>query len=190
MPDVELPALLARRLHAAPPQAGRCRFLAVDGPSGSGKSTLAAAVATELGAQVVEVDQLIPGWGGLRAGPPILLRDVVEPIARGTDGGYRRYDWVQGQYAEWCPVPRAAHLVVEGCGAGDRQLAAYLSLLVWVEADLELRFERGVARDGETFRPHWEAWERETEAMFAEQRTRERADVVVDGGRDWPFERG
>jgi uridine kinase len=190
MPDLELPAALARRVCAARPRAGDCRILAIDGPSGSGKSTLAHAVAAELDAQVVEVDQLIPGWGGLRAGPAIVLRDVVEPIARGTDGGYRRYDWVAGQYAEWCPVPRAEHLVVEGCGAGDLALAPHLSLLVWVDADRELRFERGMARDGETFRPYWVAWERETEELFTEQRTRERADLEVDGARTWPLAPG
>src|SRR5690242_8278895 len=103
MPEVELPAALARRVQAAPARAGRCRVVAVDGPSGSGKSTLAQSLASELTAQVVEVDQLIPGWDGLLAGPSIVRRDILDPIARGVDGGYRRYDWVDGAYAEWCP---------------------------------------------------------------------------------------
>src|SRR5664279_4003979 len=111
MPEVELPVALARRLLETPPRAGTCRVLAVDGPTGAGKSTLAAAIAAELGAQVVQLDDLIPGWDGLRAGAAIVLRDVVEPIARGADGGYRRYDWHQGEYADWCRVPRADHLV-------------------------------------------------------------------------------
>jgi uridine kinase len=184
MPEVALPVTLARRLRDAPARAGECRILAVDGPSGAGKSSLAAAVAAELGAQIVPLDDLIPGWGGLRAGPELARRDVVEPIAAGRDGSYRRYDWVRGEYAEWHPVPRAEHLVIEGCGAGARDLAAYLSLLVWVDADIELRFERGMARDGETFRPHWTAWERESQAFFAQERIRERADVLVDGTRE------
>jgi uridine kinase len=180
MPEVGLPAALARRVRAAPARAGECRILGVDGPSGAGKSTLAAAVAAQLGAQVVQLDELIPGWDGLRAGPVLARRDVVEPIALGRDGSYRRFDWVRKDYAEWHAVPLAEHLVIEGCGAGARGLAPYLSLLVWVDADVELRFERGITRDGEAFRPHWTAWERESQEFFAQERTRERADVVVD----------
>lgn len=180
MPEVEPSARLARLLAEAPPRAGHCRVLAVDGPSGAGKTTLAQALAGRLGAQVVPVDDLIPGWSGLRAGPALLRRDVLEPLARGSDGRYRRYDWVRAEYAEWVPVPLAAHLVLDGCGSGAREVAAYLSLLVWVDADRDLRFARGMERDGESFWPHWTAWERESQDLFAEEGTRARADVVLD----------
>ena len=38
---------------------------------------------------------------------------------------------------------------------------------------------RGLARDGELYRPHWERWAAQEEALFAADRTRDRADVVV-----------
>jgi dephospho-CoA kinase len=59
--------------------------------------------------------------------------------------------------------------------AGD-----YAAVGVWVEADREVRFARGIARDGETYRPHWERWARQEDALFAADRTRDRADVVLD----------
>jgi dephospho-CoA kinase len=164
--------------------------VAIDGPSGAGKSTLAELTAAELGAQVVHVDDLIPGWDGLTAGPEIVQRDILEPIAQGRDGGFRRYDWDRQEYAEWWPVPRAAYLVVEGCASGTRPVAAYLSLLVWVDAPRELRFERGMERDGETFRPYWERWERQSQALWAADGTAGRADVVVDGSGQEPRELG
>jgi hypothetical protein len=40
---------------------------------------------------------------------------------------------------------------------------------------------RGLERDGDAFAPHWEAWAAAEAAHFAEHRTRDRADVVVDG---------
>jgi uridine kinase len=185
MPDLSLAAAVARRLREAPPHAGGCRVLAVDGPSGAGKSTLADAVAVELAAQVVRIDDLIPGWDGLEVAAPIVVRDVLAPIAEGRDGAYRRYDWDRHEYAEWRPVPQAAYLVVEGCASGSRSVAPYLSLLVWVDAPLELRFERGMERDGETFRPYWEQWEKQSSALFAAEGTAQRADLAVDGsGRD------
>jgi uridine kinase len=181
VPDLSLPASLARRVRLAPARAGDCRVVAVDGPSGAGKSTLADAIGAELRAQVVRVDDLIPGWGGLDAAAPIIVRDILEPLARGQDASFRRYDWDRQQYAEWRAVPRAAYLVVEGCASGSRIAAPYLALLVWVDAPLDLRFERGMARDGETFRPYWERWEEQSSALFAAEGTAERADVVVDG---------
>ncbi len=161
-------------------------MVAVDGPSGAGKSTLAESLGEELGAQVVRVDDLIPGWRGLSVGPGLLRRDVIEPLSRGHDAAYRRYDWDRGEYAEWCPVPAAPYLVLEGCASGTRELAPYLSLLVWVDAPRELRFERGMERDGETFRPHWEQWEVDSQALFAAEGTAARADVRVDGSGTVP----
>jgi hypothetical protein len=133
----------------------------------------------------VAIDDLIPGWTGLRAGPPIAQHDVVEPIARGEDGSYRRYDWVAGEYAERRVVRLAPYLVLEGCGSGSRGLAPYLSLLVWVDADRDLRFERGIARDGAAFLPYWQRWEQESQELFQDEGTAARADIRVDATDGW-----
>lgn len=181
MPDLDLPDVLARRLRAAPARTATGRVVAVDGPSGAGKSTLATALAGRLPAQVVVIDDLMPGWAGLAAALETLRRDVLEPLADGRAGRYLRYDWLAGRFAEPHDVPVAPFLVIEGCGCGARDLAPYLSLLVWVDADHDARYERAMARDGEVFRPHWARWEAETQALFAREGTAARADVVVDG---------
>jgi hypothetical protein len=49
-----------------------------------------------------------------------------------------------------------------------------------VEADREVRFARGIARDGEAYRPHWERWARQEGSLFAADGTRDRADIVLD----------
>ncbi len=51
---------------------------------------------------------------------------------------------------------------------------------VFVEADRALRMSRGIARDGEDYRPHWERWAEQESRLYAADRTRERADLVVD----------
>jgi hypothetical protein len=181
VPDLELPDVLARRAHDAPAGAGSTRVVAVDGPSGAGKATLAAALADRLGAQVVLVDDLMPGWAGLDVALVTLRRDVLEPISRGESGEYLRYDWVLEQFGERIAVPAAPFLVVDGCGSGGRDLAPYLSVLVWGDADQDPRYERSMARDGDVFRPHWDRWERETQARFTREGTAGRADVLVDG---------
>jgi len=194
-PDLTLPqvavtaARVARLALAAPPRAGATRVVGVDGPSGAGKTTLAAAVAGALGeagpAPVVHLDDIYPGWDGLADAVPRLLEWVLEPLSAGLPARYRRFDWPADEYAEWHAVATdgARALVVEGVTCGARACAPYLSLLVWVDAPRDLRFRRGMERDGEAYRPYWERWARQEDAHFAAEDTRRRADVVVDGAR-------
>ncbi len=173
---------LAARAAAAPPSLGHTRLVCVDGPSGSGKTVLAERLAAGLGGcPVVHMDDLYPGWDGLAAAVPLLVAQIMEPLAAGRAATYRRYDWDAGGYAEEHTVPAADALVVEGVGCGARNPAAYACLLVWVEAPHAVRLARGLARDGEAYRPHWQRWAVQEEALFADERTRERADVRVDG---------
>lgn len=168
---------------AGPARLAGGRLLCVDGPAGSGKSTLAAAVAEATGATVVHLDDLLDGWtGGLPAVVAALVTDVLEPLAAGRPAAYRRYDWVAGRYAEWVPVPPCDLLVVEGVASGSTAVTAYAAALVWAEAPHDLRMERGLARDGEAFAPHWEEWARTEAEHFARERTRARADLVVGTG--------
>jgi uridine kinase len=176
------PEALVRLLWSRSPSAGGTRVLAIDGPSGSGKTTLASALRDVLGpVPVVHMDDLYPGWDGLEEAVPRLVHDVLEPLSRGAPGRYRRYDWPTGRYAEAHEVPAGETVVVEGVGSGATPCAPYLALLVWVEAPRDVRFARGVERGGEAYRPHWERWAAQEEQHFRLGRTRERADVVLQG---------
>jgi uridine kinase len=193
VPAVSTPDDLAARVRAAEPRAGGTRVVAVDGPSGAGKTTLAAALAAGLGvagvpAPVVHLDDIYPGWDGLDDAVPRLLEWVLEPLAAGREPRYRRFDWPSGAYAEWhdVPVAGAAALVVEGVASGARACAPYLSLLLWVEAPRDLRFARGIERDGDAYLPYWERWAVQEEKHFAREGTRARADRILSGeGPGW-----
>lgn len=162
-----------------PPTLGSGRLVCVDGPAGSGKTTLAAALhALQPRSQVVHVDELLDGWGGLR-GLPARLDPLLLPLARDEPGRYERYDWVAERFTGWVPVEPGPLLVVEGVGSGNRRHAALCTVLVWVEVDDELRLRRGLQRDGEAMRPHWERWMLEERQVFVDEDTRARADVVV-----------
>ena len=172
---------LVARLRESPARAGSTRVLAVDGRGGSGKTTLADRLASLLDAPVVHMDDLFPGWDGLAAAAPILRRWVLEPLARGEVARYQRYDWSRDAYGGWVDVPPSDSLVVEGCACGSRLVAPYLSLLLWIDAPRTVRFDRGLRRDGEALRPHWERWARQEDALFAAEGTCERADYRIDG---------
>lgn len=175
-PVAKVLALLGHRS----PRAGHTHLVAVDGPSGAGKTTLAARLADSLhGAAVVHMDDLYPGWDGLQDAVSSLAEWVVEPLARGQSARYRRFDWARQQYAEWHVVPDVPVVILEGVGSAARPGAAALSVTVWVDADPALRMARGIARDGETYRPHWQRWALQEQAHFAADGTRHRADVTV-----------
>jgi uridine kinase len=79
---------------------------------------------------------------------------------------------------EVAPTPL---LVVEGVGSASGPAGDLVTVLVWVEAPDDLRLRRGLARDGEALRPQWTRWMRDEREHLARERTRERADLVVDG---------
>ncbi|WP_169726913.1 uridine kinase family protein [Nakamurella lactea] len=177
---------VANTILALDPRHPPTAVVAIDGPSGSGKTTLAdrlgdAVAARHRSVALIHVDDLLAGWDGLADLPGDLLRWVLEPVAAGRRARYHRYDWTADRYAEWCEVPAAQVLIVEGVGSGALTAAPLLDLLLWVEAPEPIRFDRGIARDGEAYRPNWQRWALQEAAMFAGDRTRERADVRLDG---------
>ncbi|GHH73965.1 AAA family ATPase [Promicromonospora soli] len=158
------------------------RLVCVDGPAGSGKTTLAAQLGDALEAPVVHMDDLYEGWASGPDGGAANLRTwVLDPMSAGERPRYRRYDWTADAWAEWHDVPPSAHLVVEGCGAAARQVDALGAFRIWVEADDVERLRRGLARDGDDARDHWLRWMEDEAAHFERERTRDRADVRLDG---------
>jgi len=171
-------------LALAAESAGGPVVVALDGPSGAGKTTLAHGVASALEAfgtvAVVHLDRIYPGWDGLAQAPALLATQVLEPLARGEHAAYRLWSWVRDEWAGTREVAPSRFLVVEGCGASAGPARAYAAVSVFVDADPALRRRRGLERDGETYRPHWRRWADQETALFTEDRTKERADLVVD----------
>jgi len=174
-------ASLAALVAAAPPRLGATRLALVDGPAGAGKTTLANRVGAVLGAQVIHGDDLYEGWEGLDTLWPFVHTHILEPLARGEGASFRRWDWVHGRRAEPIDVPVADFLVIEGVGVAQTGARGYASLVVFVDAPGEVRLARGLARDGEAMRGHWETWQLVEAALLAREGTRGAADVVIDG---------
>ncbi|NYE38215.1 uridine kinase [Nocardioides cavernae] len=170
---------VADRVLAQPPTLGSGRLVCVDGPAGSGKTTVAGALAEAVpSAEVVHCDELLQGWRGL-PGLAATVQALVTPLAAGRDGEWRRWDWHADDWAETHPVRPGGLLVLEGVGCWSPAIADHVGVLVWVEAASEVRLARGIERDGEQMRPHWERWRVDEDALFARLRTRDHADLVV-----------
>lgn len=152
----------ARRLLGAEP-----RVVVIDGRSGSGKTTLATAIAARLGADILRLDDLYPGWDGLAAGS----RAAVEAIRTGRA---QHYDWHLGRNGATVSLRADAPLVVEGCGALTADALAAASgragrgrvWTVWLQCPAGVRRERALGRDGDTFAPHWDRWAAQEELQL------------------------
>lgn len=164
------------RLVARAAAAGRPVVL-IDGGSGAGKTSLGRRLAPRLGAQLVSLDDIYPGWDGLEAGSAAVATDVLRP----GDPGWRGWDWVSGAPGGWHPLDPARSLVVEGCGALSRAARRLATLGIWVELDAAERRRRALGRDGDAYAPHWERWAAQEDAFRTREHPRENADVVWPG---------
>jgi uridine kinase len=164
---------------------GRCRVIGIDGPAGSGKTTLAEAVLSEAPRRGLEVasvsmDDVYDGWRGvLTVGQQVC--DLLRSLHTAGSARYHRYDWHRGSFGEERTVTLPDVLVLEGVGSCVPACDELLALRVWVEAPREVRLARGLHRDGAHLREQWLTFMTDEKQVHARDRTRERADVVVDG---------
>lgn len=155
----------------------------IDGRSGAGKSSLArrlvAAWPGRGRVQMVALDDVYPGWDGLAAGADYARETILLPHARGLLGVWERWDWELGERAEAYAIDPSLPLVVEGSGLLTPEVARLADLTVWVEAPTDSRRTRALARDGETYRPHWDRWAAQEDAHLAAHDPAARAGLRV-----------
>ena len=145
-------------------------IIGIDGRSGTGKTSLAAQLEQELTAaghsvHVLHLDDFYPGWDGLFDGVEAWDALSVQ-LTEGIAGTYTPWDWEAGAPGEVRTVDPAATQVIicEGVGA----IAGACEVRILATAPEEVRYERAMGRDGDTFRPHWERWGAQEEALLAE----------------------
>lgn len=155
----------------------------VDGRSGAGKSSLARRLVAAWPrpglVQLVALDDLYPGWDGLEAGARYAHDAVLTPHAKGVIGVWERWDWGSDTRAEAHAVDPSLPLVVEGAGLLTPASAVLGDVCVWVDSPAASRKTRGLARDGETYRPHWQRWAAQEDRHIAAHDPAALASVVV-----------
>lgn len=159
-------ALAVDRITAAIGQVAASNpVILIDGRSGAGKTSLARALVARWPmrgrVQSVALDSLYPGWDGLDQGVELARELILVPHARGLVGVWQRWDWATGEPAEAHAVDPSLPLIVEGAGLLTPATAKLGDVRVWLESPDTSRKQRALARDGDTFRPHWERWARQ-----------------------------
>jgi hypothetical protein len=170
---------------------GRPPVLAIDGRSSSGKTTLARRLQEAVaGATTVHTDD-VAWWHSCFDWAESLAGGILEPLRRGRSVAYRPPAWDERDRPGAIIAAATARLIiVEGVGAGRRELAGLLDGIVWVQADLDLTRRRDAARiaAGEMSADAYAQWMAEERPFVARQRTWERAFAVVAGAPVLPFD--
>lgn len=147
---------------AVGPQCGTSHVIAIDGPTGSGKTTLAAevrrvALARALTCVVLHTDDICPGWNGLPQVPGIAAA-LLRQLATHGKAVYPTWDWHQNSAGQNATICAADVVIVEGVGSGAQRCADYVCATRWLDAPVEIRKARVLARDGDAFMFPWDAW--------------------------------
>lgn len=173
---------LAARIRSTPPPVSMpVRLIAVDGPGGAGKSTFARRLASALNeAPVVHTDDFAShdeatGWW------PLLEEWVLAPLAAGRTARFQRYDWGRRRRIDWCEIPPADVVLLEGVSAARAPVRDRLTFSVWLQTDRGERLRRGLERDGLELAGFWAGWMAEEDAFYAADPTVDAVDLVVDG---------
>ncbi|CAM5233625.1 hypothetical protein SCYAM73S_08171 [Streptomyces cyaneofuscatus] len=113
------------------------------------------------------------GWVGR-------LRDqVLLPLARGESARYAPYDWTERRFGPARSLEPAPVVLVEGVGAGRREVRPWLAALCgwsWSGAGV---WGRGRARDGAGLAEFWDGWIAAGGRHFAADPSRPFAHVLV-----------
>ena len=167
-------------------------IILIDGRAGSGKSTLAQQLRDRLflmgdaAPTVVSMDDLYPGWEGLREGSLYLERNILNPLAQGRKASWQCWDWARGERGNpiepgngWREFFGGNALIIEGCGSLSKLTSVASQLRIWVEASERHRKQRFHDRDSGLFDQYWSIWSAQEEEFYASERSKDLADFVI-----------
>ena len=165
----------------------------IDGRAGSGKSRFTSQLAdliftseTQL-PKLIHMDDLYPGWNGLRAGSAYLNRSILHPIAAGKHANWQVWDWELGQRGAahepsngWRSFEDGNLVLVEGCGAVSLVSSELADLTIWIESTAKTRKKRFSSRDQGKHDPYWETWAIQEDEFYQQEQSSELCKIWIE----------
>lgn len=164
----------------------------IDGHAGSGKSMIAQALREEIFKQtldaptLIHMDDLYPGWEGLRAGSLYLIQQILEPLASGKRASWQLWDWESSRRGRPNEAGNGFResaggniVIIEGCGALSIRSKELAALTIWIDADPEVRAQRLKERDGNRFTAEMALWSEQEHQFYEAEASKSLADLLV-----------
>jgi len=158
-------------------QGDRVVLVGIGGHGCAGKTTLARMIPE---AQRVATDEF---WTGDGFDIDRICTEVLAPLSRGVAAHFLSYDWTTQTARGSRAIEPRGIVIVEGVCALHRTLREAYAVRVWVDAPVDVRLARAVARDGEATRATWvDKWIPSEERYVARDRPVGCAHLVVGNG--------
>jgi uridine kinase len=132
------------------------------------------------------MDDLYPGWEGLRAGSGYLIQNILQPLSQGKLAAWQLWDWSNDKRGApeepgngWREFAGGNILIVEGCGSLSQQAREMSNLGVWLEVPREVRRDRWQVRDSGKFDEFWGLWQAQEDAFYESEKSDLLADLIV-----------
>jgi uridine kinase len=165
----------------------------IDGRAGSGKSRFAGQLADLIFQsekqlpKLIHMDDLYPGWDGLRAGSAYLNRSILQPIAAGKQAAWQVWDWELGRRGAandpangWRSFEGGNLVLAEGCGSVSKASSELADLTIWIESDSSQRKTRFSARDRGQFDSCWTAWSIQEGEFYEQEQSSKLCEITVE----------
>ncbi|WP_415273768.1 ATP-binding protein [Aquiluna sp. Uisw_065] len=165
----------------------------IDGRAGSGKSRFTGQLADLIFRsekqlpKLIHMDDLYPGWDGLRAGSTYLNRSILQPIAAGKQAAWQVWDWELGRRGTsnepangWRSFEGGNLVLAEGCGSVSKASSELADLTIWIESDAGQRKTRISARDQGQFDSYWAAWSIQEDEFYEQEQTTKLCEITVE----------
>ncbi len=167
-------------------------IILIDGRAGSGKSTFAQKLRDsvfqrgEASPTLLSMDDLYPGWKGLKEGSTYLMKNILQPLSQGRKASWQSWDWnanSRGREGEpgngWREFSGANIFIIEGCGSVSRESQEVAHLTCWLEASHADRLQRLRNRDESKFDSFWPGWESQHDEVLSAWNALDRADYII-----------
>ena len=166
---------------------GNKHIILIDGRSGNGKSTFANKTVTLFNASLVRTDDIAWHYHPIDW-DTILINNIINPWLTGQNVLYRPPGWHTKHRKGGIQVDTSNVLVIEGVGAGRASLATYSSLIIWVQANNQLVYDRALQRDmkaegrnRQQAEDFWVKWKLHEDPFLAQDRPWSRAQLIING---------
>lgn len=169
-------------------------FVGVSGLGGSGKTTLTKKLEQQIAqARIIHVDDFYKTpeqRAGIHNSESVIsscfdwdrLDIILQHIRSGRGFCYQKYNWEKHVLDEWVEVNPQNITILEGIYCLQDRFLPHYDLSIWVDTPREVRFERGIKRDGEGHRDLWEnIWMKQDDRYFEVERPDQKAHVIFSG---------